>query len=1052
MASTLQHTDEIISAITAASGCSSSTVSALQDLLGLGAIADEKKRQPAPKPTARRPTRKDVLLSKQDPSRRPRIEVKILREDSAPLSPEARLVFATQAINASLKALSEAVRRKQSNSPSSCSPLRKPDATARPASKKPLQPRSLNSPDKKDSWRITCQNGVGGQLDQAGVAAVADCATMAMDFARRNKKDKTDAVDIQMENAALAFASKYIALGLDSYAVRELRGVKRRLERSLTTADEQRSATVPEKEPIPDLLVYQDPGRAAEPIAPLIITQQYYTAKLICLRKKPREIEALAHHLDVRHQYSTLRLLQQVPAKPEARSKHLKQLESLSSTLFSVGPSLSVNADGVAVDLQQHPSPDKVFDLQVLALRTRLESWKLSTSSVMLEKDFWLPLARFLGAFQRRSAAVCDQKFARAKAAFTGLVNLLRGAKINCNDELQVPSKWDTYRVMSSLAQEGGNIADGVDYAKKASLLSLPAPQCSVRKATITIRLATLMLHGRLENQLNEQIRSAHASLITESLQGHSTDLDLLLLEVAGYRRALMNAFIRENEPSGKAELASLCGLGIFNCARFLLRYLGSFPDEKDGEKVRARYSEKILRVRKAAPGFLDSVMYCAKVGVKSQSVDWDQLDAVLQDSLKLILDLDKSNSLGGEPPIGKSKIQVGVSTLYSGYYLQRSKSSIPDSTAVQSLQRCVEVLEFADKAARTAGMLARRLEMLAEVCERNHQSAESHRRYQHALQEHIDTGLLESVARRASCMSFDAAWNSADGLSLSRCIDGVQSLLWKTDLTDESPLDFLDASHLDEECRGVILERQLWLFSNEVLKPSRRVDDCLKERLHRVMRSLFDVFDQERFPIRRRRAALLATYISLTGMDIVEDDIKSLVLEIAGRPQHPEKSRDINLIPYLDHLHASLQTNLALSQPLTNINDITSALSTWQSIGDSQSDLTTRIDGLPAFAHQLRLLADFLEVQCLFSLRISTLSLLVRTVEAIDKEGTALAECLSALSLQCLRAGYSGQADLVLAKCQNVVDTASPSVDAVVGHYLAYSEYFLCIGATEKW
>jgi hypothetical protein len=66
--------------------------------------------------------------------------------------------------------------------------------------------------------------------------------------------------------------------------------------------------------------------------------------------------------------------------------------------------------------------------------------------------------------------------------------------------------------------------------------------------------------------------------------------------------------------------------------------------------------------------------------------------------------------------------------------------------------------------------------------------------------------------------------------------------------------------------------------------------------------------------------------------------------------------------------------------------------------------------------------------------------------------EMTALTECLLALSLQFLRAGYSGQAGLILAKCQNIVDTASPSSEAVVGHYLAYAEYFLCIGAIEKW
>lgn len=890
-------------------------------------------------------------------------------------------------------------------------------------------------------------------MDQSGVAAVADCATTAMDFARRNKRDKGDGVDIQMENAALAFASKYIALGLDSYAARELRGVKRRLERTLV--DDQGPTAVPEKESIPGLLVYQDPGSATECIASLIITQQYYVVKLICLRKKPREIEALTRHLDAAHQYSPLRLLQRVPSKSEARSKHLKQLESLSSTLFSMGPSLSTAADAVAIDPRQQPSPDMAFDLQVLALRTRLEVWKLSASPVMLEKDFWLPLSRFLGAFQRRSAAAGEQKFARAKAAFAGLVNLLNGAKINCNDELQVPSKWDGYRLMSSLAQEGGNFAEGMDYAKKASLLSLPALQSSVRKATITIRLATLMLHGRLENQLLEQIRAAHTCLISESLQGHSTDMDLLLLEVAGYRRALMNAFIRENEPeTGKADLASLCGAGVFNCGRFLLRYLGNPPDEKDSEKARTRYSEKILKVRKAAPGFLDSVMYCAKVGVKSQSVDWDQLDTVLQDSLKLIHDLDTSNCLDGEPPISKSKIQIGVSTLYSGYFLQRSKSSVsPDSTAGHSIRRCVEVLEDADKATRTSGMLARRLEMLAEVCEKSHRFAEGYRHYQNALHEHIDSGLVESVAQQTSSVSFDAVWSSTNGLSLSRCIDGVQSLLWKVDLTEEDSLDFLDATHLEGECRGMILERQLWLFSNEVLKPSRRVDDCLKERLNRILRALFDLFDQERYPIRRRRVALQATYISLTGMDIIQDDIKRFVLEVSELPQKPEKSLDLKLIPYLDHLHACLRANLALSKTPSNIKDIASALATWQSICDSQpNDLATRIEGLPAFGQQLRLLADFLEVQCLFGLRISALSLLVRTVEAIDKEGTALTECLTALSLQCLRAGYSGQAGLILAKCQNVVDTLSPSLEAVVGHYLAYSEYFLCIGAAEKW
>jgi hypothetical protein len=301
--------------------------------------------------------------------------------------------------------------------------------------------------------------------------------------------------------------------------------------------------------------------------------------------------------------------------------------------------------------------------------------------------------------------------------------------------------------------------------------------------------------------------------------------------------------------------------------------------------------------------------------------------------------------------------------------------------------------------------------------------------------------------------MSFDALWSSADGLSLSRCVDNAHYLLWKVDLIEEDALDFLDPLDLNEDCRALVLERQLWLFSKEVLKPLRRVDDCLKERLHRLLQTLFGLLDQERYPIRRRRIAHLAACISLAGTDIIGDDIKNLISSMAELPRAPEKSGDLKLVPYLGHLHASLQATLALTKTPTDVKDITSALATWQNISDSQpNDLTSRIDGLPAFAHQLRLLADFLEVQCLFSLRITTLSLLARTIEAIGNEGTALTECLSALSLQCLRAGYSGQAGLVLARCQSVVDTATPSVEAVVGHYLAYSEYFLCIGAAERW
>src|SRR5699024_2249643 len=73
-----------------------------------------------------------------------------------------------------------------------------------------------------------------------------------------------------------------------------------------------------------------------------------------------------------------------------------------SAILFSLTPGCSSKVDGEAMEQRLHPSPTFAFELQTVALRTRLYNWKIVGRRGDVDKEILLPFSRSLAAFGRR--------------------------------------------------------------------------------------------------------------------------------------------------------------------------------------------------------------------------------------------------------------------------------------------------------------------------------------------------------------------------------------------------------------------------------------------------------------------------------------------------------------------------------------------------------------------------------------------------------------------------------------------------------------------------
>jgi separase len=242
--------DNIKSDLRTISSCTTTTVAELQDLL-LPNTAEpaqkenvkRKKADSAPTTARRRAATATSTATDQT------------KQATSSLAPRDRYILATEVANTTLKSLAEALKTQPP-------PRSRPATKAKPTSNEntqklsrprlghtksssiaihPLKERSVsqavNSPKKRpSSRRSSSYSSCVHTGPDPGLVQTAECSRVAFAYLGTPEAVKVagkDSPELQLENGVLALIGKLVAHGLDTLAIKEMRILKRRLDKYL---------------------------------------------------------------------------------------------------------------------------------------------------------------------------------------------------------------------------------------------------------------------------------------------------------------------------------------------------------------------------------------------------------------------------------------------------------------------------------------------------------------------------------------------------------------------------------------------------------------------------------------------------------------------------------------------------------------------------------------------------------------------------------------------------------------------------------------------------
>ncbi|KAB2580712.1 Separin [Lasiodiplodia theobromae] len=1029
--------------------CSDAAVQALQELLGA-----------AGKPTAAQA--KENLKPRpgrtQEPktTARPRSKTKTKSDaDAAPaLAPREKFLLATEVVNSSLKALSDASKPQPKSHPRAASATAQTQRSRTTSNtsdaKRPPAQRPLSNESAKSSSHSSGKCGGA----PASVVAVAECARLAFAYLRTSEAWKTSGKDmpaLQLETGMLSLVGKLLSHGLDTLAAKELRVLKRRLETYLRPTKEasgsgKNEGEEAEKETLASLLNFGQIDMAS-PALQLAISHQLYVFKIICSSKRPSTIESARDFLRTSSPSSPINILLQLGDRPGNKEKAARQLESFAQMLLSLCPSISSSEDSSACDKASSPSPDVAFELQALAFDARSKWWKLSGHQGDAQKELLEPFSKCIAAFSRRSSSPPSDKYRLASTKLEAL-ECATGAKARDRN---------VCTVMSSLAQaaELGEVA--MSWIKNQTASSNGRQFSDAAKAASCIRIATLSLDnqspGGAIEELEGHIDSALRSL-EGSLKGDSADLDTLLTEVSSLRRAASKTLI---ETEGDPEFQEKCFSIISECTHFLARYIGTAPTEGSDPQAFTRHSERLQIASKAVKGFLDSVTASCKALISSESVNWDALDRTLEDCRFILNELEtpylENPKQRQQFSVNLGRPFVKISGLYWLLFAFFRKKSPSNEALLQSIQKSVETLLNRPEEDKNSGLLLLKLEKFAEILEEMRKYDDAEEAYSNSIRTQIASGALKEAAEKASTGSFQKVMLEGRLANFLKTATSLHLLLLRQSQTNfETPLHF-DQEGLELAERAILLEVQLVLCCETYAKV-RKSNVALNRSISDLLRILFETYDISKYPLRRQRVSTHVLRLGADCQDIIGQELFSEAVACnieAGSPLN----LDAGLGQYQQHYAASHKMSIALLKCPPSVDEVQEPLRTWQDIFDgvdSWTQLATRVDAFEAWMSQLQMVSDFLGMKGMDFLRVPVLSTMSKAMELQEPPDCGkLVQSLASLGAQYVRLGYSGKAGTVLAKAQGILETRDVPTEAVLQWHLAYAEYMLVLGNLEK-
>ncbi|KAJ5064141.1 separin [Bipolaris maydis] len=1038
------------------STCSNATVSALQEILS-------KKED--------EPPQKENLKGKTQTTARRRAATgaaaDVQKQKTYTIAPREKYILATEVANKTLQTLAEALkspipviaaRLPSKSKPTPTEDARKParpgQAKTPPLSQQPLRERSAsqvhNSPHKRAPRRSSSYSSFLSPGPDPGLVATAECARTAFAFLGTPEATKVlgkDTKELQYENGVLALTGKLVAHGLDNMAVKELRTLKRRLDRHIGRDTAQQTGTA-DKESLASLLEFAaiDPN---SPIVSLVTSFQSYALRIIAKLKRPRTIEATWEFLKPTNPSSPANLLLSTAKSPASQAKAARQLESLAQTILSLCPSISSADD--ANTLQ--PSAEKVLLLQHLAFSVRKQWWGLVNHQSNEEQELSEPFAKCLIAFGRRSQLIPIKKYKLAETLYTDLLGWSDSATTSPNG---APASATASKTLSSFAQAAG-LSDQALRWLGSSTSSTTSKTPAVKQTARTIRIATITIEahvkGEKKTDLNDVITNALDAL-NGSLGGSAADLESLFAEVNALRRAATKILIaRLSKPSDddkKLAVAQQAVSVIAASIHFSARFLGTaYPHEADS-KTQCQHHERVTLAWKYMKGTIDSVMACCKQSIKTED-EWKDYDILLQECSHVLRRFEeevKEGTISGEKI--ESIIGSYVVKLSNGYwalYMQLRRARCKLDTLVMLMRRSIDLVQSRDPTEQESGLLSMKLEQLGETLEDLGQIENSRDAFRQCIQSHLTADILRRLSEAAAKSSLSATFNDTGPFSvIVRLLKGYHHSFLKFGIRQTDEVAYFDIDTIHADVEGAILELQLH-FNLRTLSKNRKWDSNLDKSIRSLIERLRVVYVQETYPVRRLRASIAVLQLLQSDPQILSQDNQTSGFDW-DESIGIEQSQDQALKGYQAHLKALYELKSSMQQSSPPTSTLQQCFATWESLVTSASSwdiLSDRIDDIDVWLKDLHACVEYLNAKGEEYLALPLLHLLVNILELQkNDDGSKLLITLCALGLQLLRLGYTGKAGLCLAKAEALSKSRTCSVDARLEWHIAYAEYLL--------
>ena len=1022
--------------------------------------------------------------------KQPVLEVHDGEEAESPyrLKPQERLLLATQIVNVTLKALTNAI--KTARAPQTPSPKSKaPAESALSISKSGLDPQTAGqAPLQSTCVNRVLQSPAKGKIlrrashelskDVHGVRFQAECCRIG--FSCLRSLQPTEALKarfspLQLENGMSALIAKLLTLGYDDLAVSELRILKRRIE-ALTSSSSIASSKVLSKsreeklkddtdvpkDLLPELLKYDTTGVSGALLS-LIITSQIQVLKILALKNHGSSIEAVLKHLRVESDYAPSKSIERHLKLGESKTKvnAAHQLETLAQTILRLCPSASRASDEHSKS-RSCPSAQATLELQSLALHFRTRWWALSGHRPDINQEVLIPFARYLNAFERRCTIDGNEKYYMAKNAFNDI------SKISDSFETPFQSTLiDILRILAKQADAVGQVDEAIQWTERGLKILEAIEGPRLQRCTSSCRLAMYQLRQRgIRSDSSQTLISLRDAIagIEGDLSGEIFDLDELVLAVADLRKVAFshvhsnaNAF-DPSQLSHPTSMLGKCVQVVLLSVRFISRYAGSEPASDATEAKLKRYNQRRITAKRALPSLVASITAIARLSLKSNLEDWQRLDMVFQDVLELTSRLDAGSVSLQEKEIARddnSSPYVSLSSIYWLRFMTQKKIPADAKVLVHTVKKAVDLLERRPSGEKAQGSFLIKVEKYATLCENVQDYEESAQSYRKAIEFLIDSGGFAIFADAAKLV----AWPSVMGRDCkyeqtSKILRAFPRVMLKINPPSARSTVFFDAEWLPNDQRGVILELQLTSLISLLL--DRGSTQIVWEQLQILCESIMSLYERDEFLERR-----LHVYVQLQQLFAVlhmtqEYPSLSRVLDRAeiGFRKSPmfcsESPR-----PYIRHLASRMQLYQILKE-CSGYSTFETVLVDWWSLAQTWTDrqaLEIHVYDISGWLQQLEIVAEHLCTRENESLRTAVLSLIVKIREAASPMPCIeLASSLTKLGIHYARIGYSGLGGLTLQRAQRFLDSPDVSSKFFLQWCVANAEYGLLCGNIEKW